>query len=98
MRAISIIYRRELGAYLRSRVMWLIAAVLLFVDGVLFQAFAMSGEQLSAMVLERYFYFSTGIAVAAGVLFSFRLISEERQNQSMVLLTTSPIRDVDIVV
>lgn len=97
MRAISIIYRRELGAYLRSPFAWVIAAVLLFVDGILFQGYAMAGEQLSAMVLERFFYFSSGVSMAAGLLLSFRLISEERQMHSMVLLNTSPVRDTEIV-
>ena len=63
MRATSIIYRRELGGYLRSPIGWVIAAVLLLVDGILFQAFAMRGEQLSAIVLERFFYFSSGFAI-----------------------------------
>ena len=58
MRATSIIFRRELGSYLRSPIGWVIIAVLLFVDGILFQAFAMRGEQLSANVLETYFNFS----------------------------------------
>jgi ABC-2 type transport system permease protein len=97
MRATSIIYRRELGAYLRSPFAWVIAAVLLFVDGVLFWGYAMGGEQLSAQVLERFFYFSSGVSIAAGLLLSFRLISEERQTHSMVLLNTSPIRDSEIV-
>ncbi len=97
MRAISIIYRRELGAYLRSPFGWVIAFLLLLIDGIMFQAFALSGEQLSAMVLEHYFYYSSGIAIAAGILLSFRLISEERQNHSVVLLNTSPVRDSEIV-
>jgi ABC-2 type transport system permease protein len=97
MRAISIIYKRELSSYLRSPFAWVIAAVLLLVDGILFQAYAMTGEKLSAVVLERFFYFSSGVAMAAGLLLSFRLISEERQNHSMVLLNTSPVRDSEIV-
>jgi ABC-2 type transport system permease protein len=97
MRATSIIYRRELGAYLRSPFGWVIAWLLLLIDGILFQAFALSGEQLSALVLEHYFYYSSGIAIAAGLLLSFRLISEERQNHSVVLLNTSPVRDSEIV-
>ena len=97
MRAISIIYRRELGAYLRSTFAWAIAAMLLLVDGILFQGYAMQGEQLSAIVLERFFYFSSGVSMAAGLLLSFRLISEERQTHSLVLLNTSPVRDVEIV-
>ncbi|MFN0246723.1 MAG: ABC transporter permease [Kofleriaceae bacterium] len=97
MRAISIIYRRELGAYLRAPSYWVIAFVALIVQGVLFQAHAMSGEQLSAMVLERFFWLSSGIAIGAGILLSFRLLAEERQTHSMILLTTSPVRDSHIV-
>jgi ABC-2 type transport system permease protein len=98
MRATSIIYRRELGAYLRSPFAWVIAAVLLLADGVMFQAFAMQGEQLSAIVLERYFFFASYVSMIAGILLSFRLISEERQTHSLVLLNTSPVRDSEIVI
>jgi ABC-2 type transport system permease protein len=97
MSAISIIYRRELGTYLRSPIGWVIAAVVLLVDGILFQAFALSGESLSADVLMRFFMFSGIMTAVAGIVLAFRLLSEERQNHSMVLLNTSPIRDVDIV-
>jgi ABC-2 type transport system permease protein len=97
MRAIRIIYRRELGTYLRSPFGWVIAAILLLLDGILFQGGAMSGEQLSALVLERYFYYASAMPLFGGVLLSFRLLSEERQNHSMVLLNTSPVRDSDIV-
>lgn len=98
MRAISIIYRRELGAYLRSPYGWVIAAIVLLIVGLLFQGYAMSGEMLSAYVLERYFYVASGIPLFGGVLLSFRLLSEERQNHSMILLNTSPIRDSEIVI
>ncbi len=97
MRAISIIYRRELGAYLRSPIGWITAAVLLLVDGILFQSQALSGEQLSAIVLERFFWSTSGVAMAAGILLSIRLIAEERQTHSIVLLNTSPVRDSEVV-
>jgi ABC-2 type transport system permease protein len=97
MRATSIIYRRELLAYLRSPISWAIAAVLLLAQGIFFQAWALRGEQLSAIVLERYFFIASFVIGAAGIIFSFRLIAEERQNHSMVLLTTSPVRDFEIV-
>ncbi|MDQ3369471.1 MAG: ABC transporter permease [Myxococcota bacterium] len=97
MRATSIIYRRELGAYLRSPFSWVIAALLLMITGILFQGYSLQGEQLSAIVLERFFYFASGIPLFGGVLLSFRLISEERQTHSMVLLNTSPVRDTEIV-
>ena len=98
MRAISIIYRRELGAYLRSPYGWVIASIVLLIVGLLFQGYAMSGEQLSAIVLERYFYYASLMPLFGGVLLSFRLLSEERQNHSMVLLNTSPVRDSEIVI
>ncbi|MBA3540975.1 MAG: ABC transporter permease subunit [Deltaproteobacteria bacterium] len=97
MRAIKIIYRRELGTYLRSPFAWVIAGLLLLIDGVLFQSQALAGEQLSAIVLERFFWSTSGVSMAAGLLLSFRLISEERQTHSMVLLNTSPVRDSEIV-
>lgn len=97
MRAISIIYRRELGAYLRAPYAWVIAFFMLLAQGILFQAHAMAGEQLSAMVLERFFWLSSGTTMFAGVLLSFRLLAEERQTHSIVLLSTSPVRDTHII-
>jgi ABC-2 type transport system permease protein len=97
MRATRIIYKRELLAYLRSPFSWVLAALLLLVQGILFQAYALQGEQLSAIVLERYFWFASLIPLFGGVLLSFRLLAEERQQHSMVLLNTSPVRDTEIV-
>src|SRR5215475_1951545 len=98
MRAIRIIYRRELGTYLRSPYGWVIASLVLLVIGLIFQGVVLSGgEQLSANVLDKFFYWASGIPMVTGVLLSFRLLSEERQNHSMVLLNTAPVRDSDIV-
>src|SRR5690349_11277828 len=44
-----------------------------------------------------YLFVTSFLVGAAGLIFSFRLIAEERQNHSMVLLTTSPVRDYEIV-
>jgi ABC-2 type transport system permease protein len=98
MRAISIIYRRELGAYLRSPFGWVIAFIVLLVDGILFQSMAMVGEMLSADVLEKFFWVSSGLTMFTAVVLSGRLISEDRQNYSIVLLNTSPVRDSEIVI
>ena len=98
MRAISIIYRRELGAYLKSPIGWVIAAMLLLIDGVLFQSQAMTADLLSAVVLERFFWTTSGVTMIAAVVLSFRIIAEERQTHSIVLLTTSPVRDTQIIV
>ena len=79
MRATSIIYRRELGRYLRSPIGWIIAAAALLVAGILFQARALTGEQLSANVLEQFFWGTSGVVFFVAVLLAFRLIAEERQ-------------------
>ena len=52
MNATLLIARRELGAYLRSMTGYVIAALVLVIDGLLFQAFVLGGpDKLSAEVL-----------------------------------------------
>ena len=91
--------RRELGAYLRSPIGYIIAAAVLFIDGILFEGRALgAGKRLSADVLREFFYVSSGTTLIAAVALSIRLIAEERQNQTIVLLNTSPVRDIEIVI
>ena len=98
MAATSIIYRRELGAYVRSPFAWVIAALFLFVNGILFLAYVLPGQKLSAIVLELFFQFAGLTSFGLGLLLSFRLIAEERTSHSMVLLNTSPVRDSEIII
>ena len=98
MRAISTLYRRELSSYLRSPVGYLIAAAMLLVCGLLFQSQALGkSAKLSADVLSDFFRFCSGCTIGAAVALSIRLIAEERQQHTIVLLNTSPIRDVEII-
>lgn len=98
MRATSIIFRRELGAYLRSPVGYVIAALFLLVCGILFQAKALGeGKLLSAVVLQRFFEYSSGMTVVMAIALSIRLIAEERQTHTLILLNTSPVRDAEII-
>jgi ABC-2 type transport system permease protein len=99
MRAIGLIARRELAAYLKTMSGWVIIAVVLAIDGLLFNAFALEGaERRSSEVLFRFFYFSSGVTMVAAVLISMRLLAEERQAGTLPLLYSSPVRDSDIVV
>ena len=98
MAATSIIYRRELGGYLRSPFPWVVAALFLFVNGILFLAFVLPGQKLSASVLEEFFMYSGLVTLGAGLTLSFRLIAEERTSHSMILLNTSPVRDSHIII
>lgn len=98
MRTISIIFQRELAAYVRSPLGYVVAALLLLVDGVLFQTYALgTGARLSAEVLQGFFMYTGVVVQAAGIALSIRLITEERQQHTIVLLNTSPVRDVEIV-
>ena len=98
MRAMLLIARRELGGYFRSMSGYVLAGILLLADGLLFNAFAMgTGERFSADVLSNFFVFSFGTTAIASVFISMRLIAEERQTGTLVLLTSSPIHDWEIV-
>jgi ABC-2 type transport system permease protein len=93
-----LIARRELRAYLRSPFGYIVGAAMLLIDGLLFQGYALgSGARLSADVLHDFFYFASGTTMVASVLLSMRLLAEERQTGTLVLLNTAPLRDSAIV-
>jgi ABC-2 type transport system permease protein len=95
---ILLIVRRELGAYFRSRSGYVIAALVLLIDGLLYNGFAIgSSARYSADVLSDFFYFSSGVVMVASPLVSMRLIAEEREHGSLPLLTTSSLSDGEIV-
>jgi ABC-2 type transport system permease protein len=98
MTATLLIMRRELGTYLRSMTGYVIAAILLLVDGLLFNIFAIGGDdKLSATVLAQFFFYTSGLTMIASVFISMRLVAEERQTGTLVLLTSSPVMDGQII-
>lgn len=90
------IFRRELNAYVRSPVGWIIAAVTLLLQGILFQVFA-ARNTLAGDMLSNFFMWSSIVVVIASVILSIRLISDERQSGALMLLNTSPVREVEII-
>lgn len=99
MKPILLIARRELMAYLRSWTGYIIIASALALDGILFNAFALGGpDKRSAEVLSQFFFYSSGVVMAASILISMRLLAEERQIGTLSLLYSSPVKDVEIVV
>ncbi len=98
MHNVSLITRRELQAYLRTMSGYLIIAIMLFIDGLLFNAFAVPGTaKKSSEVLADFFTLTSGITMVGAVFLSMRLIAEERQTGTLALLYSSPIHDVEIV-
>ena len=85
MRTIGLLVRRELRSYFDTAWGWTILAMVLILDGLMFNAFALgTRERYSAEVLSDFFYLSSGTTMIAGVLLTMRLIAEERQTGTMV--------------
>ena len=100
MGATGIIFRREFLAYAKSPMGYIVAAVVLLLDGILFYGLALGprwGERLSGAVLQGFFYNASGMTAVAAVALSIRLVAEERQTGTLLLLDTSPVRDWEIV-
>lgn len=94
-----LIVRRELAAYARTPSGWIIAASILLIDGLLFNTRAVGDTpRYSERVLEQFLIDAGGTTMLAAVLFSMRLLAEERASGTQALLFTSPIREGEIVV
>ncbi len=98
MKAALLIARREVAFYLRSWTGYLIIALVLFLDGLLFNTLVLPGDKRSAQVLHEFFYVASGVTMIAAALISMRLIAEEREIGTINLLYSSPVRDGEIVV
>lgn len=98
MKGVMLIARRELGAYFNSFWGYLVVAVVLIINGLLFNAFAMGdAPKLSFEVLRDFFYFSFGTTVVASILITMRLIAEERQTGTMMLIHASPLAEWQVI-
>jgi len=97
MKNALLIAGRELRSYVRSPLGWVVAAAMLLLDGLLFQAGAMGGTRLSAQVLADFFYYISGVTMIGAIAMSMRLIAHEREKGTLVLVNTAPVRDSHIV-
>jgi len=91
--------KRELGQFFNTTWGYAIIALILGIDGLMFNAFAMGSEhqRYSADVLEDFFHYSSGTTMIAAILLSMRLISEERTQGTDALLQTAPISEGQII-
>lgn len=91
------IARREWNSFLQTPLGYWVAAAVLFLHGLWFHVVVMRGEQSSFKVVEGFFFHSSGFVAVFAVLTSMRLIAEERQSGTLVLLQTSPVREGHLV-
>jgi gliding motility-associated transport system permease protein len=96
---ISLIVKRELGTYFRSLSGYVIFSLLLLLDGLFFNIFAVSSTaKFSTDVLADFLFWTSGVVCTVAVFLSMRLIAEDRETGALPLLTTSSLSDGEIVV
>jgi ABC-2 type transport system permease protein len=92
MRGMMLVARRELAAYFNSYWGWVVIAVILLIDGLLFNAMAMGDKpKYSSDVIQEFFWGSFGCTVIASLPVTMRLFAEEKQTGTMVLLDSAPL-------
>lgn len=94
MRAILLIARRELASFFRTPSGYAIAALVMMLDGIIFNISVGSTQKLSAEILTDYFLWAGSVSATAAVALTTRLLSDEGPQ---VLLMTAPVREVQIV-
>ena len=98
MRGMLLVARRDLGAYFNSYWGFAIIAAVLALDGILFNVWAVGDEaKYSAEVIEKFFEYSFGCTAVASVLLTMRLLAEERQTGTIVLIDSSPLSHWQLV-
>ena len=98
MNNVLLIARRELQAYLRTMLGYVIVAVMLFILGVLFNAWAMSGTvKKSAEIIADFFTVASGCTLITSAVLGMPLLTREREKGTIQLLFSAPIRDWEIV-
>ena len=94
----TLIVKRELRAFFGTWNGYIIVALALLIEGLLFNAFALGNEpKFSADVLAAFFYYSSGLTMVAALFLAMRLIAEEKQAGTIVLFFTSPLSERELV-
>ncbi|MBF0440722.1 MAG: ABC transporter permease subunit [Oligoflexales bacterium] len=98
MSKVWLIAQRELMSYFSTWMGYIIITAAVLIDGLLFNAFAVGGvPKYSSVVLEDFFFLSSGMAMVAAIFLAMRLLAEEKQTGTIVLYFTSPISERQIV-
>jgi ABC-2 type transport system permease protein len=102
MRSVIAIFRRELASYFVSPIAYFVVIPFLFVSGFFFTAafFYFAGAQIpnapNELVAGNLQTMSLLFVLVTPVL-TMRLLAEEKRTGTMELLTTSPVRETEIV-
>ena len=92
MDKVWLVAQRELRAYFSTWMGYIIVFAAVLIDGLLFNAFAISEKpKFSSAILADFVYFGSGIGMVAAICLAMRLLAEEKQTGTIVLYMTSPI-------
>ena len=84
---VLLIMWRELRGLFNGHAGYVILAAHLLITGLLFNVYAVGATpRFSQEVLRLFFHFSSGMAMVSGILLGMRMIAEERQLNTLVLL------------
>jgi len=97
MRATWIIFRRELSAYFKSPLAYLIAFAFLLMTGIIFNNDLTVSITVKSVNPSLIPDFLSLLMVIFAPLFTMRLISEEGREGTLELLLTAPVPDYSIV-
>lgn len=93
-----LVARRELSAYVSSLLGFIVIAAVLLGEGVYFNAMGIgTAAKLSSDVLKEFFNAASGGTMIVAIVLSMRLLAGEREQGTLVLLNTAPIKDSEIV-
>ncbi len=95
---VYLIARRELAGFFSTFSGYLILAFYLLASGLLFNIYALGSQaKFSERVVEDFFFNSSGMVMILALLLAMRLIAEEKQTRTFVLLRTAPVSEREIV-
>lgn len=100
MTRVLLVARRELAAYVRSPLGYIVAAAALLIEGLLYMGHPQGlggGSRLSADVLRLFFDVTSWVTMCVSLILSMRLLAGEREHGTLVLLKTAPIHDGEVV-
>lgn len=94
---VLLIARREFAGYARSPLGALIVSASLLASGITFYVLGLSTRDISSEVLFQFFNGTAGVVTVAALILAVRLVAEEHQTGTMVMLNTSPISPASII-
>lgn len=96
--SVARLFWRDLRAYFRTPSGYLLWALSLMIDGLIFNAVAVgTGRRLSTDVLQIFLFNAAFVVEAVAVVLSMRLLAEERASGAQTLLFTAPLSEASIV-